>query len=323
MSEKTTHTLLGAFIIGAIIIAVGALLLMAGNGYKASSQRVVMVFDSSVKGLNIGAPVALRGVNIGEVTGIRLHFEGKEELSLFMEVEAVLDASRISLGFDDGVPEPEELISAGLRAQLNSQSLLTGLLYIQLDFFPDSGVNLRARTSNLLEIPTTPSRFEMLFEEIDRLDLPRMVSDLQRTAVAMREFSESSEFHDLPRNLNETLESTVKIAEDTKALLTRLVPKVEQTLNSTAAAAKTTEEQLPLIAANIKGSLDQLDKTLVSLEGAGNNIEAALHPDSPLLYNLSETLAELARASRAVNTLARSIDEQPQSLIIGRPEEED
>ncbi|EED36293.1 mammalian cell entry related [Luminiphilus syltensis NOR5-1B] len=318
MTEKTVNTLLGAFVIGAVSIAVIAFLLMAGNAYDKSSERVVMVFDSSVKGLTVGAPVALRGVNIGEVTDIRVLFRDTDNLNLLMEVEAILQRGRVTRLSGSTNSMTDEIIAAGLRAQLNSQSLLTGLLYIQLDFFPNTPINLRATRDDILEVPTIPSRIDMLFEEIDRLDLPRLLSDVQRTALALRRFTENEDFNSFPATINETLEKSIEIAEDSKALLARLEPKLDQTLSSAAAASKTLERELPVIAQSFENSLDQLKQTLASLEGAGENLEAALDPDAPLLYSLQATLDELTKAGRAINSLARSVEEQPQSLILGR-----
>ena len=320
MANKSTNVLLGGFVIGAVAIVVSVFLLLAGNGYNKSAQKIVMVFDSSVKGLTVGAPVALRGVNIGEVTSIRALLHNDDKLDLVMEVEAILQKGRVTRQYQDAESMNQELIASGLRAQLNTQSLLTGLLYIQLDFFPDTEATLRAPESELLEVPTIPSRIEMLFEDIGRLDLPRLVSDLQRTALAIRRFSENEDFQTLPTTINESLARTVAIAEETQALLARLEPKVDQTLSGTASAARTLETQLPLIADNINVSLRQLDATLVTIEGTGNSIENLLDPDAPLIYGLNRTLADLTRASRAISSLARSVEEQPQSLILGRPE---
>ena len=136
MSERTDNTLLGAFVLGGITITIALLVYVLGSGINQSTQRVVMVFDGSVKGLTIGAPVALRGVSIGQVTDIRVLFGEDNAVNLLMEVEAVLDTPKFlreRQGQKMDELEPE-LFAEGLRAQLNTQSLLTGLLYVELDF---------------------------------------------------------------------------------------------------------------------------------------------------------------------------------------------
>ncbi|MGB1438900.1 MAG: MlaD family protein, partial [Luminiphilus sp.] len=123
MQEKTAHTLLGAFILSALAIAVVATLLVAGRGYDAAnSQTVIMVFDGSVYGLNKGAPVAIRGANIGQVTDIRVRLQHADELRLWMEVEAVINRAAVAAVADGDATLGPELINSGLRAQLNNSS---------------------------------------------------------------------------------------------------------------------------------------------------------------------------------------------------------
>ncbi|MDP4918243.1 MAG: MlaD family protein, partial [Haliea sp.] len=73
MSEERSHSVaIGGFIIGALLIVVATLLFVLGSGLGSDRSKVVMIFDSSVKGLSLGAPVTLRGVEVGQVTGINL-----------------------------------------------------------------------------------------------------------------------------------------------------------------------------------------------------------------------------------------------------------
>ena len=320
MRESTQHSVLGAFIIGAIIIISIGFLLMAGQGYDKNAQKVVMVFDGSVKGLTIGAPVALRGVNIGEVTDIRVRFKGDNDLSLLMEVEALLDESRVTRGQGNS-QIGQELIVSGLRAQLNTQSLLTGLLYIQLDFFPGTESILRDANAKYFEIPTIPSPFEQLIDDFGQLNLPRLASDLQKTVAALRHMTESEDFQALPQTVNSALTASEALATETMGLLARLEPKIDETLSSTAKVANTLEQDLPAISQHISDSLTQLDSTLRSFERAGENLSGVLNPDSPTLYRVNETLESLSRASESLSRLAQSLEEQPQSLLLGRPEE--
>jgi len=316
MSEKTTHTLLGAFVLGGIVIAVLALMLSAGQSFReGNSQRVVMIFDGSVTGLNVGAPVAIRGAYIGEVVDIRVRFEENETIALLMEVEAVIDNSAVTRKVDVDNQIGPELISAGLRAQLNNLSVVTGLLYVQLDFFPDTQVTLRAGNSDLFEIPTIPSPFEKLVREFDLLNLPVLASDVQAIANATRALTESESFQDLPQAAHQTLTATTELTQQLKAMISRLEPQLEQAMTSTITAAQTAERELPAIANN------QLNTTLAAIEQTSQDASALMDPESPMIDNLNQTLNEISRAARSLNLLARTIEEEPQSLLLGRPEE--
>ena len=94
MSSKRESVAIGAFIVGGIIILVSSLLFISGSGIGKDRQTVVMVFDGSVKGLQEGAPIALRGVEIGQVTDIKLIFDS-DSIDLIMLVEADITAEHI------------------------------------------------------------------------------------------------------------------------------------------------------------------------------------------------------------------------------------
>ena len=323
MSERIHNTLLGAFVLAGIVITVAVLLYVLGGGISKSTQRVVMVFDGSVKGLTIGAPVALRGVNIGQVTDIRVLFEELDGLNLLMEVEAVLDTPKIQRQNQSINALEPQLLEAGLRAQLNSQSLLTGLLYIQLDFFPDTPIVKRHTRSDLFEIPTIPSALERLFSQFNELDLPKLASDMQVVADSMRRFSENPEFQDLPANANRALTQTSTLVKQLTGTIDELSPHLLQSLASIDRAAQSLESSLPVIEREIRQNLSQLEITLASFADTSDQLRDTLAPESPLLYTLDTTLREVMRASRSVNTLARSLEEQPQSLLLGRGDDED
>ena len=143
MSHKKNRSLaIGAFIVGAILLVFVALLFFSGGRFFADKKRVVMYFEGSVQGLQVGAPVKLKGVVLGEIIDISINFE-LDNKTVYTAVTADLVMKRINT---DGANVEEnflkEAIQSGLRAQLNFQSFLTGLLYVELDFYPDSELTL-------------------------------------------------------------------------------------------------------------------------------------------------------------------------------------
>ena len=324
MQEKTAHTLLGAFILSALAIAVVATLLVAGRGYDAAnSQTVIMVFDGSVYGLNKGAPVAIRGANIGQVTDIRVRLQHADELRLWMEVEAVINRAAVAAVADGDATLGPELINSGLRAQLNNSSFLTGLLFVQLDFFPETDVQIRAPESDYLEIPTIPSPFDQLVMDVNTLNFRSLAANLQDTAEAIRALTTSDAFQQIPENTNRALQTVTQVGGTLEQMMTELQPQLEATLSSTAAAAQVAEQQIPLIADETRQAISQVQQALESVDRAAANAAQFLEPDSPTLYNLNMTLSEISRASRSLNSLTRSLEDSPQSLLLGRPDEEE
>jgi paraquat-inducible protein B len=163
--NKANPTVIGAFVVGAIALIVIGLLVFGGANWFAKRNTFIAYFPGSVKGLRVGAPVDFRGVNIGQVTDIRVAFNPKD-ITARIPVVLQLDPSRIDVAGMQRVRSDQEqvkgLIKAGFRAQLQSQSLLTGLLFINLDFEPDTPVRLVGGKQPYPEIPTIPSGLEQL-----------------------------------------------------------------------------------------------------------------------------------------------------------------
>ena len=114
MSEKPQSVAIGAFVIGACLIAITTALFLLGSGF-GNKEKVVMVFDGSVRGLNIGAPLTLRGVQVGQVANIELILDS-DTADITMIVEADFDDKNIHERGNPDVDATERLIARGLRA---------------------------------------------------------------------------------------------------------------------------------------------------------------------------------------------------------------
>ncbi|MCE5336512.1 MAG: MlaD family protein, partial [Desulfobacteraceae bacterium] len=165
MSAKTNPKLIGAFVLGAAALVVAAVVTFGSGKLFSDRERCVLFFDSSVKGLSVGAPVLFRGVKVGSVVDISLVFDS-QDVTFRIPVVIEVEFDRVTEAHADPRKKPDanservllkKLIEKGLRAQLNTQSFLTGQLYVMIDLFPDSAVRLTGIKSNYVELPTIPS----------------------------------------------------------------------------------------------------------------------------------------------------------------------
>ena len=321
MSEKPHTVAIGSFIVGALLIAISGLIFIGGSGFGSDRNKVFMVFDGSVKGLSVGAPVALRGVQIGQVTDIQLIFD-TDTVDVIMVVEAELSNQNIrrkgSATADDFT---EELIARGMRAQLNTQSLLTGLLYIQLDFFPDTAINLADIESKYIQLPTVPTELERLTRELESVNWAQLANDMKDIAAGINQFIGSEEFQALPAGLTSALASYEKLSDDIQLLLTTSGPKFNRVLDSTGDTVETLNNELPKFSALAEENLNLLDDALIAFQEAMTEIDALVSADSATTYELNKALRELAQAGRALQLLAKTLEEQPEALIRGKSEE--
>ena len=316
MSEKPHSVAIGAFIVGALLILVTAILFVVGSGFGAR-QKVVMVFDGSVKGLNIGAPMALRGVQVGQVTSIKVILN-TDKLDFFMVVEADFypdSIKRVGASTDDVT---KELIKRGLRAQLNTQSLLTGLLFIQLDFHPDSKLKLRNIDSPYLQFPTIPTELQRIAKKLQEMDIDNLVSNTESALQGLDHFLNNEALQSLPTDLQATLASLTALSDQLQGQLANTVPKVDKVLDGAAITVATTNAELPQLSERVMLSLATLNQAAAAFEKTMHNIDGQVAPDSATSYQLNQALREITLAARALQLLAKTLDEQPEALIRGK-----
>ncbi len=321
MNNEHPHSVaIGAFIIGALLIALATLVFVLGSGLGVERTRVVMVFDSSVKGLSIGAPVALRGVEIGQVTGINLILDN-DAANLIMLVEADVSSANVQSSQRTSEEMIDDLIGRGLRAQLNLQSLLTGLLYVQLDFHPDTPAQLARIDSDYTQIPTIPTGLEKFTRQIESLDIAQIAADVQSIAASIDEFISQDEFRQLPRELGKTLAGVQSLTTELQTAVASASPGLDQVLASTDHLVNQASETLPTLNTMLDRNLATLQAAASAFEKTMTEIDGLVAPDSATTYQLNQALRELAMAGRALQLLAKTIEEQPESLLRGKNEE--
>ena len=265
MSEKPHTVAIGGFVVGALLIAITIVIFALGSGFGQQRDKVIMVFEGSVKGLAVGAPVTLRGVEIGQVTAIELMLDA-DTIELIMLVEAELRDKNIRRLGDNADDVTDELISRGLRAQLNTQSLLTGLLYVQLDFHPEREAIMVDIDTPYTQIPTIPTNLELLTRRIEDLDLAELASDLQATAEGLNAFVTNEGFQVLPDALNATLASVTALSQQLQAQLAASGPKLDGVLDSATDTLTGANEELPKISALAKKNLEVLNDAIAVFE---------------------------------------------------------
>ena len=320
MSSSQNHAAIGAFIVGAVIIAIAAVLFVSGSGWGQDKTRVVMVFDGSVKGLSVGAPIALRGVEIGQVTDIDLIFD-TDTIDVIMLVKAEIQGENIQRRGSSDSDFTEEMIARGLRAQLNTQSLLTGLLYIQLDFHPNSQLILAETDLPYTQIPTIPTDLQRLSREFEAVNFAEVGDNLQIIAEGLSTFISSGAFQRLPQDLEATLATIATLSANLTRQLEISGPKLDRLMDTAAATVDSAQAEIPKISTAAIDTLSQLDRTLVNFDHTMTSLNHLLADDSSTRYELNKALQELALAGRAIRLLARMLEEQPQALLRGKSED--
>jgi len=264
----------------------------------SESDRYALYFNESMHGLSVGAPVNMLGLPVGEVTEVGLDFV-PETQSIRTRVEIMTYQYRLLryLGQTDVAAintlsrgQRQKIMQRlveekGMRAQLRSGSLISGQLYVALDYFPDTPKARIDWTKEPPQFPVVPGKIEniemqlkSILAKFDKMPLEEIGKDLKKTLGALDKTLQSAD-RTLTRVDVETLPEAKKTLEDLRRALT----VAQRVLNST-------------------------DTTL-------------LGPDAPAQQELRDALQEIARSARAIRLLADSLERNPETLLRGKHKE--
>jgi paraquat-inducible protein B len=305
MGKKASPFTIGVFVVTAVALAVVGVTVFGSGRFFRRTETCVIYFKRSVNGLRVGAPVKVKGVEIGAVKRILLRLG-----SLALEPEDVripviieIDRDRMAKESEGGAPSMtvEEAIALGLRAQLVSESLVTGLLYIELDFHPGTPATLVNDPSvKYPEIPTLPTALERV-----EVQASEIITKLSET-----------DFRGLVESLRQAVDSVKDLVASPK--LHAAVDGLEGTEQSLNAAIADIRRLTGTVQGEIGPLGQRLNATADKAETALDGVRVLVEPGSPVTYQLGHTLEEVAAAARSVHTLADALERDPSMLVRGR-----
>jgi len=304
MSRQANPAAVGAFVIGALALAVGGTLFFGGGAFFKDTEKYVVYFEGSVNGLQLGAPVKIDGVEIGQVDGIRAIASMEPKLATITETVIEIDRSRFDrrgVASSGRQERHQTMVDEGIRARLQMQSFITGQLYVALEILPETEPRLVALPdAPYPEIPavlTTGQEIERtvrsLVDRLQELPLEGIVEKLDSTLAGIDRIVNDPNLTEAIANLDATLAESRGAVADARVLINAFDGRVAPITDSAVAA------------------LDQAQQTLES-------IETTLEPGSPLSYQLAQTLRELQEAARSLRVLANYLERNPNSLVFGR-----
>lgn len=331
MSKKANPTLIGAFVAGAIVLVFLAITILGSGRLFRKTYEFVLYFQGSVSGLREGAPVKYKGVEIGAVTKIMLHLDGGVEVDQIPVIIKV-DANKISgNGVGVSLTDPAVLkhaIDRGLRGQLQTESLVTGLLFVALDLLPDSPALLvEQKPSRYPEIPTVTTTFEkaqdilgQLLTRLDEIDFKALLTSATATAKNIEELAKN-------KNLQETFAGINRLVN--KPELHAAIRSLEQTLVKINQAADgmqrltgSIDGEVAPVSAELKQTMADVREAVKQFQVTAANVNGLVEPNAPSSYELTKALKEFSGAARSLRLMADYLERNPSALLFGRPESE-
>jgi paraquat-inducible protein B len=319
MSKRFSPTAIGMFVVGSFALLVAAIVVVGSGKMFQKPIQFVSFFPGDVNGLKVGAPVKFRGVQIGSVARIQLILppdEGQLRVDaheLRLPVILNIDSSQLRAmggtakalsesGFDDFVRQ-------GLRAQLNVESLLTGLLYVDLDLYPKTPIvlNLEPGSSPYREIPTIPTDFEQVQQEaqkaldrISKMDLEGMMKAISGAGDSINSLASSQELKRALVSTNETMVSLKKTLVSMQTTLDKVNTKFD------------------VLSVDLEHTSKEASETLKETRDMLIEVQSTLDPNSPVWVNLNLALAQFTDTAQSVSELTDYLQQNPSALVRGR-----
>jgi paraquat-inducible protein B len=332
MSKQASPTLIGAFVVGASALVVVGLLVFGGGRFFVDRVNWVTYFPGSVRGLRIGAPVNFRGVAIGEVTRIQVLYDEKDG-SMLIPVVIEVRPEQVTVIDPVGAQRAEsaeigDLIQRGLRAQLQTDSLVTGLLSVDLDFYPDAPLELirvhsSSEFSDYPELPAIPSRMEELEQSLAAVmqEIPGLLTDVRGL---LGEITSGNTADNVDKILADVVEFTDGLDQVAPAI-ERLVAQAEQSIASIQRTADSADQMLGANQEAIGATLGELKSTVVSVRRMADQVNNLVAENRQGLRDFSETglyeitgLAQDAqRMVNQINRVAEQLERDPSRFLFG------
>ena len=321
MSVKANPTLVGLFMLAGAALGVAGLVLFSSGRFFTETLDCIVYFASSLNGLNEGAPVKLRGVTIGAVKKVMINFNQATNdyaMPVIVQIREDLLRERIADPFKlMNVRDLRAAVDRGLRASLAAESLVTGVLYVDLDTHHDAGPPVFHQVVKVYpEIPTRPTQIQQLFRNLSQVDIKKLeerVNSLIATIDAKAQGFKAEEISTNLITLVASLNQVVRLQE-----LTNSIAAFGLTMERYRSLADRIESRVAPVADGVTNSLAEVDRTLAQLRGSVDDLRNLIGPDAALRNELTLALSQIATAAQSLAELTDFLRRYPNALISGR-----
>ncbi len=338
MSIKANPTVVGGFVIGAIILIVISFLVLGTGRFFKNDMRLMAVFPGTVNGLNVGSPVLFRGVNIGSVAEIKLYHDHKTQRSLVpVYIDLKQEVMELMIQGDDDSDLTEEqalglmvdMIKTGLHARLTLESIVSGRQIVEFEFDPSLPIKITGIDKKYLEIPTVESDLEKLQKLFETIPLKELTESLVITVTKINQMFADKDAKDVFNNINAMIAGTHQFIDNLNTEIVPLSQSAQDRLAEVKILLINTEKQLSetlleltRLSINVNDKLTGLttsattafDKSEVVL----SNIDAIVDNKSTVRNELEQSLKELSRAAKSMRVFTEYLERHPEALIQGK-----
>lgn len=346
MSTRRASTAfkVGLFTLLGTSLGIAALLALGAGLFDEDRVRIETYFAESVHGLNVGAPVKLRGVNIGQIEQIQFarnlyQTDPADPKSVEWSKKVVVVASINPNGFPGYQARNiesliESAIGQGLRMQLAFEGI-SGLLYLEADFWPKlkgkvseppwipNVLHIPARSSTITQVSTAISD---IVAEIHALDMPSLVTDFKAILEATEALFSGLDGPQLQAEIVELLSGAHESSQQLRSFLNKidqspLIGQAESTLDELNTLARSLNELLS--GARVQGMITNLETSSEGLPSVLARADRGLSQLDLVLSDSQRDIPELLHSLKAVldqlEGLTAGLRGQPSRALFGEP----
>jgi len=305
---------------------------------KSFVKKIIFIlfFKESIRGLNVGAPVEFKGIKVGSVVDVRLEFDKRDSsfrIPVLIEIEPQRIIEREIIEVSSPYETLKNLVDHGLRARLQTGSILTGQLLVELGMHPDTPIHLANEAGPYPELPTIPpANFEQItnsmkniLAKVEKVDLDKIGMELLEALQQANRLVSGPELRGIVKGANKLMNSQ-EIQETIKGAnklvnskdIEDSIHNLKESLHSFKSILHKLDKRAEPIAVNLEQAIGAghhaLEKARVTL----GLIDEVLKPESPLQFRFNQLTEELAETARSIRALLDMLERNPNSIIFGK-----
>ena len=338
MTERSTKTFIGAFVLGALALLVAFILLLGSGSLGAKNPTFVLYFNSSLKGLIQGSPVYFKGIRIGKVNSIQIRPQlhgARFQTPVVIEIErntaTILLEGDKEGDFFENTEALHNLIAHGLRAKLGMTSILTGQLCVELDILKNADpVDIASLHpyKGSPEIPTQLSSLDAALNTLEDIPVQEIIYDVMASIKSMSTQFQKVDLSGLVNSLKATsdavrtqvmgLGSLKTHADETLDAYTGLAASVQKEFNFTMRRMNSTLDSVRSMSADTSEAMNEARNAMKEVRQTAESAGEFFSEDSAPVLEFSQTMLSLRKAAQSLSDLATLLEIKPNSLIFGR-----
>jgi paraquat-inducible protein B len=332
MSKKASSTLIGLFTLIGLIIAGSAVVMLGAGKYFEKSHKILLYFDKSVNGLQVGSDVRFGGVRIGRVSSISVIIDTKANRKIIPVIVELTEKELTNIaGGGEGKLDfsskrgVELAVKQGLRAGMKQQSLVTGQLYVEFDIISgEKGFVYDSKENEIYPvIPTVATEMDELIagisdglKKINDLDLGGLITE-------MRDVLENLNTKIADVNLTEINENLTAITRDVREItgddkLANSLENLDAALVEFRELSGKANKNIDPILAEIKTLTESTRESMKKMEASAEQLSKVTDPRSPLLLDFQNMLHDAETSTRQLRELTNDLKRNPSSLLRGK-----